>query len=203
MSLLANLAEVLQNGAGSREDPHLASSTRPLSCTERRRPELKPAIPAAASLHYDLAFALSRRYRQPGNASDLDEAADFYQIALDALRPGDPDRPWMLVGRARTLLRRFEKAGDRDDLEEAVKLGQEAIARPIRLVLIQREITFLLADALWLRSERFGGLGDLNESIRLMRETLASDTSRRRRSVTYLVPSRAVLFGSGSSVPAI
>jgi len=86
---------------------------------------IKPGEPPPR-LH-NLTLLRMRRYENSGIMSDLNEAIDGYEEALDAVDDEDELRPALLSNSGYCLCMRYERRGESDILEEAIKRCRTAV----------------------------------------------------------------------------
>lgn len=96
---------------------------------EQLRQAVDAPTPPGGRAHLDanLAAALVLRFRQVGDAADLDEAIMFGRRAAAELPAGQPERPRALSTLGLALRIRHERKNAADDLTEAITTLEEAV----------------------------------------------------------------------------
>ncbi|MGY1577247.1 CHAT domain-containing protein [Streptomyces sp. MN13] len=120
----------------------------------------------------NLAAGLYERFLARGWMSDLDEAIELWQEAVDRRHPGSPHSVTAHSGLAVALHQRYERRGTAADLDEAVERLTAAAALPAEPV-EQRAVLSNLGHAHQARYEATDDPQDLAHAVAAQREALA------------------------------
>lgn len=128
-------------------------------CETRGRPDAP---------YKDLSSALLMRHLLTGALGDLDDAVATGLAALDA----EPEQADLLDHLATMLSTRYERTGSPDDLAEAIERGRAAVTASVPGTGGHAMHSHNLALAHSRRHQLLGDPADLDEAVRLVRETL-------------------------------
>jgi tetratricopeptide (TPR) repeat protein len=121
----------------------------------------------------NLALSLQSRFEFHGSSADLEEAITLSETALAVLPPNDPDKPVHLNALALGLRHRFRDQGTTVDLSRAISLQVEALALRVQAPdHPPQSVSLSLGNSLFLRYERMGSPGDLDDAFAYYREGL-------------------------------
>jgi hypothetical protein len=144
---------------------------------------LEPNSPFARAVRSELAFALDRRGVVFGQPADVESAVGLLRDILRESPSEDPDHSTYQGNLATFLRHRYELKKHRADLDEALALDEGLLQSPgLDGALLRNN----LAKDLNLRFLESSNLGDLDRSIALQHEALASISDSHPQRYGYM-----------------
>jgi hypothetical protein len=159
--------------------------------------EVADASPGKLMLLQSLSTTLQHRYIAHGSAADLDAAIEVARLALaleDQAAPQRRARALMLL--SALLGTRAEDSGDPGDVDAAVTAGRDAL-KLVPLEALPASSVHTWALVLRLKYDVYGEAADLEETIRILRDLVASTaTPARTRTSATINLAQALLHRS-------